>query len=121
MEFGKKKGMSPVEKKAKLAALKGTHDWASDALKEKLGGIKKVSVAADSKEGLKKGLEKAEELVSGKNPIVEDAEEEADAEGIADPSEDDMEECSEEELDEKIQELMALKEKMHSKKSSPFS
>lgn len=53
MEFGKKKGMSAIEKKAKLDALKGTHKWASDELKGKLGDLKKVTAASDSKEGLK--------------------------------------------------------------------
>lgn len=122
MEFGKKKGMSELEKKAKLAALKGAHKMASDEMKGGLAGLKKISVSSDSKKGLEEGLEKAEELVSGKNHIVEDAEEEAGAEGIEDPTHDseDLEQCSEEELDAKIEELMAMKEKMHGKSDSPF-
>jgi hypothetical protein len=40
-DFGKKKGMSPIEKKAKLAALKGTNDWANDAMKSKMSSIVK--------------------------------------------------------------------------------
>ena len=56
--FGKK-SMSPVEQKAKLAALKEAHGMASDAMKEGLQGAKSVKVMADSKQGLEKGLDMA--------------------------------------------------------------
>lgn len=125
MEFGKKKGMSEVEKKAKLAALKGTRDWATDSLKGKLGGLKKVTVAADSKEGLEEGLETAQD-------VLEDAEEceECGTEGCPACEESGLgeqeiakqrgfgkqqkesEPMDEDALDAKIAELMKMKEKL---------
>lgn len=112
--FGKdKKEMSPLEKKAKLKALKGAHGMASDMLKGQLAGLKKVTVASDSKEGLKKGLEKAEEIV-GENED-EDSEmgehDEAEAGEYEDAQEAAMP-MDEDELDAKIQELLKLKEKL---------
>lgn len=51
--------------KGKMAALKGLHKMASDMMGSELSGIKKVSVVAKDKKGLKKGLQKAEEIVGG--------------------------------------------------------
>ncbi len=58
-----KKGSS--KKKGKMAALKNLHRMASDMMGRDMGKVKKVSVMAKDKAGLKKGLEKAEDLVDG--------------------------------------------------------
>lgn len=55
--------MSPVEKKAKMNAVHGMRKTASDMMAEPLHGLKKVSVASDSPEGLKMGLDKAKDVV----------------------------------------------------------
>lgn len=74
-------------------------------------GLKKVTVASDSPEGLKEGLEKAEEVVE-KLPGEES--EETESEEMEDESEDEemSEEMSEDEIDAKLAELMAKKEKL---------
>lgn len=59
----KKPMMSDNEKTAKMSVLEELKKQASDAMGGKLKGLKKVSVMASDKEGLKEGLEKAEELV----------------------------------------------------------
>lgn len=111
--FGKKKEMSPNEKKAKLAALKDAHSMASDAMKEGLSGAKKVSVMSDSKEGLKKGLDMAEKIVgeqededSELGEKMEDAQE-----GFEDQQEESMP-MDEDEIDAEIQRLLELKSKL---------
>lgn len=53
--------------KGKMAALKGLHKMASDAMGEDLAGMKKVSVVAKDKKGLKKGLDMAEKLMGKKS------------------------------------------------------
>ena len=57
------KELSDNEKQAKSEVLKSLHGQASDILRDKLKGIKKVSVMSDSPEGLEKGLDKAKELL----------------------------------------------------------
>ncbi len=101
------KDMMPLEKDAKVKAVQAMRKMASDEMAGPLKqlGAKKVSVMADSEEGLKEGLDKAEEIVE---------------EGL--PSEEEMgemeEECkSPEEVDAKIAELEALKAKMLAKKA----
>ena len=75
--FGKDKmkKMSDAEKKAKMTALSEAHGLATDMLKDKVKGLKKVTVASDSKEGLKKGLEKAEDLLGKEESEDEEMEE----------------------------------------------
>jgi hypothetical protein len=127
MIFGKDKPkMSDAEKKAKLAALKEANGMATDMLKEGLSGAKKVSVISNSKEGLKKGLEKAEEIVGEQDDECEDCggegcphcamgEKEQDkAEGYEDQQEE-SEPMDEDELDEEIQRLMEMKAKLENK------
>ncbi len=92
----KGKKISPLEQKAKMDVLSDLKGQASDMMGEKLGGIKKVSVAAPDKEGLKEGLEKAEELLEE----MPNGEEKPEGE------------LSLEEIEAKIQELMMLKEKL---------
>lgn len=113
MMFKDKKMMSDNEKKAKLAALKGAHSMASDAMKEGLNGAKKVSVMADSPEGLKKGLDLAEKVVgevededSELGEKMEDAQE-----GYEDQQEESMP-MDEDEIEAEIQRLMELKAKL---------
>jgi hypothetical protein len=126
--FEMKKKMSPAAQKAKLAALKGAHKVASDMMKDDLSGLKKVTVASDSKSGLKEGLEKAEEMLGEKDcsscPGCPECEGEQDSEDSemgesegkeADAYEDDQdaaEPMDMDELEKKIQELMKLKEKL---------
>lgn len=59
--------MSPEKKEIKLRAVSDLKELAKELMKSdmdsRLAGYKKVTVAAPDKEGLKAGLEKAEELV----------------------------------------------------------
>ena len=54
----KKSDMSDVEKDAKKSVLGELRQTADDMMKDKLSGLKKVTVASDSPEGLEEGLEK---------------------------------------------------------------
>lgn len=130
----KDRPMTDLEKEAKLSILGSLKDQAGQALANRVRGIKKATVVAKDEEGLKEGLDKAKDLVS-KMPEAEDqvaeagddvaeemaesSEEEAsEQEGHdAAPGEEHKEEMSEEELDAKLKELMAMKEKLKSKKS----
>lgn len=60
MKEGAHKQMSPVEKQAKMNAVKDVRKFASDSMAEPL---KKVSVASNSPEGLQAGLDKAKQVV----------------------------------------------------------
>ena len=120
----KKKPLSDVERDAKSGVLKDLRDYASGLMKERLDGLKKVTVASDSEEGLKEGLEKAEEILETK----EESSEEEDPEdmhrmpdGSLMPDEEmdyseHMKNLSEEEIDQYLKELMALKEQLQAKK-----
>jgi hypothetical protein len=59
----KKEKKDSSKKVGKMAALKGLHKMASDMMGADMAGMKKVSVIAKDKKGLKKGLEKAEKMV----------------------------------------------------------
>ena len=63
MKEGAHKQMSPVEKQAKMNAVKDMRKHVSDQMAEPLHSLKKVSVASDSPEGLQAGLEKAKQVV----------------------------------------------------------
>lgn len=95
------KKLSPVEQSSKLKVLQDCMDDMDGMMGEGLDAKKKmkVSVAASSPVGLKKGLEKAEEVI-GDHAMMESDEVEG---------EEVEEEMSEEELDAKIAELMAMK------------
>lgn len=121
--FSKKKKedkeMSAPEKKAKSSVLETLRDYASEQMGKKLGGLKKVTVASDSEEGLEKGLEKAKQILGDKEheEMVEDAESGPDNgedlfSGGEEESEESDEEMDEDALDRKIAELMKLKEQM---------
>ncbi len=94
----KGKKLSPLESKAKGDVLSSLRSQFADKVDEKMGGMKKVSVAAPDVEGLAEGLEKAEELVE-QMPKSEEADEMKS-----------YEDCSAEELQQKIDMLMKLKE-----------
>lgn len=79
----KDKKLDPLEKEAKMGVVKALSKQASSMLGDKVHPMKKVSVAADSKEGLKEGLDKAAGLVDKLNghqtdpeKLVEESEEE---------------------------------------------
>lgn len=64
----KKKGESSLsdnEKNAKMGVLHDLKNMASHAMSSKLDGLKKVSVASDSDEGLAQGLEHAKAIIHG--------------------------------------------------------
>lgn len=116
--FGKK-SMSPSEQKAKLAALKEAHGMASDMMKDGLSGAKKVSVMADSKQGLEKGLDMAKKIVDKDPQVGEDEMEDSelgdsmeDAQEGFDDQQDESMPMDEEDIDAQIEHLMKLKEKL---------
>lgn len=106
MKSGKK--LSEPEKEAKMSVLKSLKGSMDEVLADKAHGMKKVSVMSDSAEGLKKGLEKAEDIVEEVSPL------EAASEEMEDEESEESEEMSSDDIDAKIAELMALKEKLKS-------
>lgn len=102
-KLGKAKSLSPMEKKAKLQVLDDLRGDMKSMMKEKLGSgaLKKVTVASDSDEGLKEGLEKAEDVLGEQS-------EEDSIDPEIDESMEDMENCTPEELEEKIAKLQAI-------------
>lgn len=61
----KKQEKESSMKKGRMSALKNLHKMASKMMGEDMEGIKKVSVIAKDKSGLKKGLNKAEDILEG--------------------------------------------------------
>lgn len=91
------KGLSDIQKEAKMNVVKDLRNYAADEMGKKLSGIKKVTVAAGSAEGLEEGLEKAKELAG----LSEESEEDEEAPmGITEPQ-------TEEEIEAKLMELQA--------------
>ena len=132
MDFGKmKKGhMGENDKKAKLSVLKSLRKQAMDMMKDDVDGMKSVKVSSNSKKGLSKGLDAAEDLLntdtSGEHPEHEDhikneaemfgkREDEfgGDDDSFSDDLDDDMEDADT--IDAKIQRLMAKKDKLKSR------
>lgn len=105
----KGKKLNPLEQKAKMGVIKELSDQAGAMMGDKIKGLKKVTVASDSPEGLKAGLEKAEEIVDPKES--EDGEEtEAEIPGM------DPEKCdSPEEIDALIKQLLEKKAALEKK------
>jgi len=99
-KISKEGEMEPSKKKAKMELLQELRSMAEGMMKEDLdghmGALKKVTVASDSKEGLKEGLEKAEEVVEG---------DEEELPGLPEAEDDDMSMLSKEELLAKLMEL----------------
>lgn len=67
--LSKKRDLPEHEKNAKMDVVKHLRDMASDAMGDKLDGLKKVSVMSNSPEGLAHGLDKAKQIVS--NPEMD--------------------------------------------------
>lgn len=116
-KLGEGKELSDDESSAQMSVLKDLKGHMGSMMGDKMSklkdGLKKVSVASDSEEGLKEGLEKAEDLInngqqdSSSRGILHDPEEEMEMHG--DDAEVPDEHKTPEELDKKIQELMSLK------------
>lgn len=94
------KKLSPMEQKASSKVLDALRGETQKMLKGKMDGIKKVTVASDSKEGLAKGLDLAKKI-AGKPLDEESAAEELHDESLEDP----MEEASESPEEESAEEL----------------
>lgn len=110
MKMKKKSNMSDSEQEAKTSVLENLRDSMSDQMGKKLGGMKKVTVAAPDEEGLEAGLDKAKELVEAKEPASPEEDSEMEMEGMEEdkhPSN-----MSSEEIDEKLKELMMYKDKL---------
>ena len=117
----KGKKMSPVAAKAKSKVLEELSDDMMDMGADKVGNLKKVTVASDSPKGIEKGLDMAKKIV-GKKDMMGLGEEEAPehealetegeetAEHESGMEEKEPEEMSEEELAAKIEELKKLLE-----------
>ncbi len=116
------KKMSENEKEAKGGVLSEMKDMASKMMGDKVKGLKKVTVASDSEEGVKKGLEKAKDLLghdmSEQAPEMEGSEvaeeenespEHEQAEGKEGEIAEIAQEMDVSELEQAIQKLMELK------------
>lgn len=108
------KKLSGMEQSGKLEVLQDLMDQMESMMGNDLDAKKKMkaTVVASSKEGLQKGLDKAEDVVAGEEMDSSD-EDSIGGEGIMDESEEDLdmkapEDCSPEELQEKIAELEAI-------------
>lgn len=82
--LAKKKDLSESEKKAKMDVASSLRDDMSDEMKKKMSPLKKVSVLADSQQGLEKGLAKAKQIASSV-PMDDDSDMMADGGEVADP------------------------------------
>lgn len=83
------KSLDGPERDAKLSAVQGMKDMANEAMKPGVHNLKKVTVASDSEEGVKAGLEKAHEMVGreGLAQLGKMGEDEKDDMGMADEDE----------------------------------
>jgi len=107
----KKKDLSDSERDAKMDVVKDLRKSAMDSMKDRLNGVKKVSVMSDSEEGLKEGLDKAEDIISGD----ESSEEENDDIGPQGES-DEMDEFKAMDHDSLMKHIEKLQEIANSKK-----
>lgn len=118
------KPMSSAHKEAKGSVLSDLMEHLGSMGLDKVKGMKKISIASDSKEGLKKGLSKAEEMVEGGAEAADDSEMSDHGQGL-EASEDESpehemmespeEEKSEEDKDAEIAELKAQLAKLQMK------
>lgn len=90
------KGLSDMEKHAKMGVVGAMKDMANEGLHEKLGGLKKATVMSDSKEGLEAGLDKAQQIVGGMHKPVDEGD---DADEMHNTDMEDLEEDAGEDLD----------------------
>ena len=118
----KKRDMSETEKKAKKSVLSDMIKEMSGMMAEPLRSMKKVTVAAKDDAGLKKGLEKAEEILESKKEMMESPCEECGemhehSHEMSDESEEESEEQpmeeeqSLEDIEQEIKKLEELKRK----------
>jgi hypothetical protein len=109
----KGKKMSDSEKLAKISAVKDLESIASKMMGDKVSGLKKVSVAAPSPEGLEKGLEVAKNIVKKAEDTEESdsIETQEDSEEV-EATEEDSEESEEDKIARLEEELASLKMKM---------
>lgn len=111
--FEKKKGLSDLEKQAKMKALKEAHKSMSDLMAGDLKGMKKVTVASNSKEGLQEGLDKAEEVLGEQDDDdMEMSEKEELKQDDLEDNQEESEPMDEDELNAEIEKLLKLKEKL---------
>lgn len=85
---------------AKAAMAKELSDLLGSDLADEVKGVKKVTVASDSEEGLEEGLEKAQEVLKSKSMKDESDEMEDESEEMEDESEEESEEDESEESEE---------------------
>lgn len=99
-----KKPVDGDKLKAKAKVMKELSDLLSEDMGNDIKGLKKVTIASNSKEGLEEGIDKAKELLDAKKE---------------DSSEEMEEECSEDEQSEESmdEEIKKLEEKLLSLKS----
>ena len=71
--LAKKRSLPESERKAKMDVVKGLSDDMAEHMHKRMGGLKKVEVASDSKEGLNAGLDLAKE-VAGREHMSEGGE-----------------------------------------------
>lgn len=67
------KKLSPMEQRASSKVLGDLRGTAQEMMKGKMDKLKKVTVASDSKQGLKKGLSIAEKVLAGEKADDEEA------------------------------------------------
>lgn len=105
--------MPDHEREAKMDVVKQMKSDMAELMGDKLKGSKKITVASDSKEGLKAGLDKAEQLLAGGGlAAAADDEDHIEKDEPVEDSESPLvegDELSEEELDEQLARLMAMK------------
>lgn len=111
----KKRDMSETEKKAKKSVLSDMIKEMSGMMAEPLRSMKKVTVAAKDDAGLKKGLEKAEEILESKEemsdaPCEECGEMHEHSHEMEDSEEESEEQPSEQSLEEIEAEIKKLEE-----------
>lgn len=115
---------SPVDSKvldAKKNVVKEIMDMLKGGMSDQMKGLKKVTVASDSPEGLEKGLNKAQEIIGSASEDAPEEEEMSDKhpsmmhnmEESLEPSEEEMseDESSEDEIAELEKKLAELKAK----------
>ncbi len=94
---------------AKAAMAKELSDMLGEDLTEGIKDSKRVTVASDSEEGLKKGLEKAEDILESKMEDESDMEDESEMKSKSEDESDDEVDSEEKirELEKQIEELKA--------------
>ena len=112
LEKKKKDGekLDPMYKSSKMSMLKALKDEMNGMMKNDLedGKLKKIEVASDSEEGLKAGLDKAQDVIDS---VDSDAEEEEGLDAKQQMLEEIAEDAEPEDIDAMIKKLEELKAK----------